>query len=226
MIVLFLLGWGADSLSRFGAESLLSRNIQYATGVTERPQVTVRGFAFLPQVISGAYREVDVTIRGVTSGPLRVERVESRLLDVRVPFHDVLVQDVRRVGIGRSIEDVTLTYADLNAYFDKTGRSLQLMYGPDDTVLIDGAVDVLGREVTVQATVDVYASGETLRISPRAFTTGESGLDRASRLLLGQRLTLTVPLGTLPFGHQLTGIEPGPDGLRVTAEGTAIVIEP
>jgi LmeA-like phospholipid-binding len=124
-IVLFL-SWGADSLARLGAESLLSRNIQNATGVAEPPIVTVRGFAVVPQVVRGAYNEVDVTTRGITGGLLRIEQVDSQLFDVRVPFHDVLLQDIRRVGIGRSVEDVTLIYADLNAYFETTGPPFQL----------------------------------------------------------------------------------------------------
>src|SRR5919202_6856717 len=97
VVAVFFLGWGADALARLGAEGLLARNIQNATGVREAPVVNVRGFAFVPQVVRGAYSQVDVTTRGITSGPLRVDRVSSRLLDVRVPFHDVLVQDIRRV---------------------------------------------------------------------------------------------------------------------------------
>src|SRR5918997_1111354 len=122
----FFLGWGADALARAGAEALLARNIQNATGVSEPPVVDVQGFAFVPQVVRGAYNEVTVTTRGVTSGPLRIDRVDSQLFDVRVPFHDVLVQDIRRVGISRSVEDVTLHYEDVNTYFTLTGRPLQL----------------------------------------------------------------------------------------------------
>ena len=87
----FFLGWGADALARTGAEALLARNIQNATGVSEPPVVIVKGFAFVPQVVRGAYNEVHVTTRGVTSGPLRVEQVDSQLFDVRVPFHDCLL---------------------------------------------------------------------------------------------------------------------------------------
>src|SRR5215216_422628 len=77
---------------------------------------------FLPQVIRGTYSEVEVTTRGIMSGPLRIDRVESHLFDVRVPFHDVLVRSIRRVGIGRSVETINVSYRDLNAYFAATGR--------------------------------------------------------------------------------------------------------
>src|SRR5918992_3878758 len=222
----FFLGWGADALAREGAEVLLARNIQHATGVVERPVVTVRGFAFVPQVVRGAYNEVEVSTQGITSGPLRIEHVDSRLFDVRVPFHDVLVQDIRRVGVGRSVEDVTLRYEDLNAYFATTGRPLRLAPTADGKVTITGLVDVLGRQVRVDAVVVFSVADETLRISPRQINTGSVNLDKASRLLLGQRLTLSVPLGTLPFGQQLTSASASADGIRLRAEGTAIIVQP
>lgn len=222
----FFLGWGADELARKGAEALLARNIQHATGVTEPPVVAVRGFAFVPQVVRGAYNEVEVSTQGITSGPLRIEHVDSQLFDVRVPFHDVLVQDIRRVGVGRSLEDVTLRYEDLNAYFAATGRPLQLAPAADGEVTITGSVDVLGRQVRVNASVALSVADETLRISPRQINTGTVSLDQASRLLLGQRLTLSVPLGTLPFGHQLTSVTAFGDAIRLKTEGTAIIVQP
>jgi LmeA-like phospholipid-binding len=222
----FFLGWGADALAREGAEVLLARNIQHATGVVEPPVVTVRGFAFVPQVVRGAYNEVDVSTQGITSGPLRIEHVDSQLFDVRVPFHDVLVQDIRRVGVGRSVEDVTLRYEDLNAYFAATGRPLRLAPAAGGEVTITGLVDVLGRQVRVDASVVFSVADDTLRISPRQINTGSVNLDRASRLLLSQRLTLSVPMGTLPFGHQLTSATASEDAIRLQAQGTAIIVQP
>jgi LmeA-like phospholipid-binding len=224
--ILFFLGWGADSLARFGAESLLARNIQNATGVTEPPTVKVGGFAFLPQVVGGAYNEVDVTTRGITSGPLRIEQVDSRLFDVRVPFHDVLLQDIRRVGISRSVEDVILRYEDLNTYFQITGRPFQLAAAENGQIQITGPISILGQRVQVSADASLSVSDSALRITPVEIKTGDTALSQASRLLLGQRLRLTVPLGTLPFGHQLTSATPYADGIRLQAEGTAIIVEP
>lgn len=225
-VALGLLLWGADSAARLGAETLLARNIQDSTGVTERPEVTVRGWFFLPQVIRGAYHEVDVTTRGLTTGPLRVDQVNSRLYDVRVPFHDVLVRDVRRVGVGTSQEEVTLRYADLNAYFEATGRSLELGPAEDGSVQVIGTAKVLGRPVQATATVDLSVSQGTLRVEPRSIDTGPVSMGPASELLLGQRLTVTVPLGALPFGHQLVDAKPYPDGVHLTARGSAVILQP
>ena len=226
IVVVALLLWGADTLARIGAQTLLARNIQDATGVEVLPEVDVRGVFFLPQVIRGAYSDVQVTTQGVTGGPLRIDRVDSRLSDVRVPFHDVLVRDVRRVGIGRSVENLDLSYEDLNAYFAATGRRLTLAPGRDGTVRLSGNVDVLNQRVPVSADATLSVEDDVLRISPQSFDTGSGSLDAAGRLLLGKRLTLLVPLGTLPFGHHLTGVTADPEGVHLTAEGTDILVEP
>jgi LmeA-like phospholipid-binding len=226
IVVVTVLLWGADALARIRAETLLSRNIQDATGVEVPPEVDVHGIFFLPQVIRGAYSEVEVTTEGVTSGPLRIDRVESQLFDVRVPFHDVLVRDIRRVRIGRSVEDLDLTYEDLNAYFAATGRRLALTPGRDGTVRISGDIEIANQSVPLFADASLSVEGDALRISPESLHTGSGSLDAASRFLLGQRLRLLVPLGTLPFGHELTGVSADADGVHLTATGTDIVVQP
>ena len=224
--VVALLLWGADTMARIGAQTLLSRNIQDATGVEVPPEVDVEGIFFLPQVIRGAYSEVHVTTEDVTGGPLRIDRVESQLSDVRVPFHDVLVRDIRRVGIGRSEENLELTYEDLNAYFAATGRRLTVAPGRDGTVRVSGNVEIANQTVPLSADATLSVDGDALRISPESLNTGSGSLDAASRLLLRNRLRLLVPLGTLPFGHQLTGVQADPDGVHLTATGADIVVEP
>ncbi|SDE57184.1 LmeA family phospholipid-binding protein [Auraticoccus monumenti] len=226
-VVLGLVGllWGADALARAGAESLIARNVQDATGVAESPEVEVHGAFFLPQVIRGAYSSVDVTARGVTNGPLRLERVQSHLVDVRVPFRDVLLQDVRRIGIGRAEGQVTLTYADVNSYLERTGRPLTLTPLEDGELRLAGEVDLLTQQVDVSAVVRLSAAEGGLRVSPVAIQGGQ-GLDEVSRLLLGERLGFTVPLDTLPFGLGLTEVSPGPDGVLVDVRGSRIVLGP
>lgn len=215
-----------DALARAGAESLVARQVESVAGVTARPEVQIRGTLFLPQLIRGAYDEVDVTTVGVTSGELRVQRVESQLFDVRVPFHDVLVRDVNRVAVARSDERVFLRYEDLNAYLDATDRPLRLASAPDGQVKITGSVNLAGQPAEVSANATLSVEDGELRVTPRQIDTGTDTLDEASRLLLGERLKLAVPLADLPFEHQLTGATPDPDGIRIEAHGTAIYLQP
>lgn len=225
-VVLVLMLIGGDAVARTGAETLLARNVQDATGSATTPEVTVRGMFFLPQVIRGAYTEVDVTTRGITSGPLRIDRVDSRLTDVRLPFHDVLVRDIRTVGIGHSDEQVVLRYDDLTSYLNATGRPLQLARRDDGKLTITGQVDVLNQQLPVTADVEVGVSSGQLTITPVSVDTGGATMSQAAQLLLNQRLRLTISLGAMPFGHELTKVTVGDNAIIVAATGNRIILQP
>lgn len=221
-----LLIWGADAAARVGAESLLERNIQAVTGVAQRPEVRLVGGPVLAQAIRGAYDGADVNVVGVQSGPLRLERVQAHLSDVRMPLREVILRDLRPVGIGRSAETVTLTFTDLNAYFRITGRSVRLSGRDDGQVRMTASFSLLRQPVEVTGPVELSVDGSQLRITPGRVDTGGVALSRARRLLLDQRLNLTVPLDTLPIGHDLTGVTADREALTLTAESTLLVLRP
>ena len=226
LIGLFLVLWGADAGSKVAAEALIARDVQDATGATAPPEVTIRGRIFLQQLLRGAYEEVDVTTTGLANGPLRVERIDSRLLDVRLPFHDVLTQDVRRFGIGRSEETVTLLYPDLSNYLSDTGRPVRISSAGADAVKATGAVEVLSRRLEIDAELGIAVAGRSLQLTPTRITVGEAALTPSARPLLRQRLSVNIPLDPLPFGHQLADATASPGGITLKASGQAIVVQP
>ena len=65
-----------------------------------------------------------------------------------------------------------------------------------------------------------------LRITPEEIDTGDTTLSQASRLFLDQRLNLTVPLDTLPFGQQLTNITSDREAIYLQAQSTALILRP
>lgn len=226
VVGLALLLWGADAAARVAAQSLIARDVQDATGSTEVPQVHVRGHAFLLQLLRGVYDEIDVTSVGLSSGPLRVERVESRLSDVELPFHDVLVRDRRPFRIGHTDQRATVLYSDLNRYLEATGRPFQLASGGGNQVEVTGALDVLDRHVVVHAEVSLTVEDGALVLTPNQIDTGSSPLSRVNRLLLAQRLSLAVPMDGLPFGNELLEVQPTSTGVLIHAEGRSVVVQP
>lgn len=220
-----LLLWGADWAARWGAETLLARNIQTATGVDARPDVQVHGAFFLPQVVEGRYDDVDITVRDLTAGPLRIQRVHARLSGVRLSFHDVLVRSVSAVVIEHSTEDATLTYDDLDRYLKATGRPVTVGPAPDGQARLTGTVSVFGHSVSASALARFAPRDGELAVTPTQLDT-KTPLDAASKLLLGQRFSFVVPMEPLPFGQELTRVHPGADGILVTARGNTVVVRP
>ena len=124
-----LLLWVADLLARRSAEKLVAQALQEQTGTLEETVVTVRGPFFLPQVLRGRYDDVELSMEGVTSGPLRIASVDARLEDVYLSFHDLLHGDTDRLLVTGSEAEAFLSYDDLNRYLEMTGRPLS-RHGP------------------------------------------------------------------------------------------------
>jgi hypothetical protein len=218
-----LLLWGADWLARWGAESLLARNVQEATGVPGRPSVQVHGTFFLPQLVRGRYGDVEITVEDLSSGPLQIDTVHAELTGVHVPFHDVLVQNPGPVLIERTAEDAFLTYDSLNHYLDVTGRPVTIGAGSAHEVRLTATVEILGRSISAATRARLVPRDGELAVQPTELDT-DTVLDPASRLLLGQRFTFVVPLDPLPFGQELTAVDAQDSGLQVRAEGTDVVV--
>lgn len=222
---LALLLFGVDAVARVGFQAEVAGRLQEFTQISEAPDVKARGLLFLPQLIRGAYQEVDVTSRDVSSGDLHLQRVDAELFDVRIPFHDVLVRDVHAVGIGHSIVRAPLPYSDINAYFEATGRPLTLASGPEGEVQVTGEVVVGGQPVKASGQVSLSVDDGAVHATARQIETGTSTLDQATRLLLGDRLSFTLPLEKLPYGQQLTAASPYDEGIEVEAQGTGVVLQ-
>jgi LmeA-like phospholipid-binding len=219
-----LLFWGVDRAARWGAEALLARIVQTATGVPQPPEVEVHGGLVLLQTLRGRYDDVEVRVHGLSSGPLQVDVLDSRLTGVHLPFHDVLLQDPGELFIEHARAQASLTYAELNQYLQATGRPVRLSRGATMAQLT-GSVPVLGQQVTASTQASLAPAGGSLAIRPTEVVTG-AALDAAGRLLLRQRLTVLVPLDLLPFGSDLRDAAVGSTGIQVRARGSQVVLRP
>ncbi len=216
--------FGLDAVVRVVVESEVEGQLQAIAQVTERPTVHFRGILFVPQVISGSFQEVDVSNRAL-EGTIRIETLESQLIDVRVPFHDVLVRDVHEIGIANSVERAQLSYLDINAYLKSNGQPLRLSAAPDGEVQVTGSISLAGQPVEVSARVTLSVEDGAVQVTPRQIDTGSGTLDKATRVLLGDRLAFPLPIGQLPYGQNLTSAAPNSDGIEVLAQGTGVVLQ-
>ena len=225
LVVALLLG-AADRVARGAAESLISRELKRLTGTEGAPEVDLHGSWFLVQALGGRYDRVDVTVRGLSSGPLRIDRLDAELSGVRLPFSELVRRNPGVVAVETAATSALLEYEDLNRYLDFTGRSYTVRPGggPQE-VHITGRVRVLGRDYDVSADAVLGAESGALTVSPVRLQTG-TDLDRPAELLLTQRFTFRVPLDPLPFGLRVTDIAAGPDGVVVRTTTEAVVLRP
>ncbi len=226
LVAVALLLGGADRLARSAAESLISRELQRLTGTERVPEVELHGSSFLVQALSGRYDRVDVTVRGLSSGSLRIERLDAQLSGVRLPFSELVRRNPGVLAVETASTHAVLNYEDLNRYLEFTGRPYTVQPGEDPReVEITGRVQVLGRDYDVSADAVLAAESGALSVSPVRLETG-TDLDRPVELLLGQRFTFRVPLDALPFGQRITDIAAAPEGVVVRTAAEAVVLRP
>jgi hypothetical protein len=218
--------WGTDRLGRAAAESLVVRQVQQLTATAIPPAVGLRGDSFLVQAVAGRYEEVDVTLLDLSSGPLRVHRLDAQLTGVRLPVAELVRRNPDLLAVERARSRALLTYDDLDRYLEFTGRPYTLRPGLEpDEVTITGRVRVLDRDYDVSVDAVLGAEAGALTVTPSRIDTG-TDLDRPAELLLGQRFTFVVPLDPLPFGQRVTGVRADPEGVVVRTETEGVVLRP
>lgn len=215
LLVLVLLAGcviGADRGAAWLAARLVATRVQSTEHLAQRPRVLVHGTPFLPQIVRGRLRPE----------PLPVAEVDSTLTGVRLPLGDVLRRSVSQVDADSVRARVMLRYGDLNTYL--AGRNLSVAAaGP--SLRVTGTARVLGRDFSAAAVSDVAVRDGQVVVTAHRIETGNSLADTAlSAAADARRLDFTLRLGSLPFGLRLTDVRVQPDGLVLTADARAVVV--
>ena len=77
---------GLDRLLAAVAVRRIARQVAALTGPGCRAVVWFAGAAFLPQLIRGVYREIEVTLAACAAGGLELRAITARLCQVRAPI--------------------------------------------------------------------------------------------------------------------------------------------
>lgn len=215
IVVLLLAGVGADGV----AERIVTDRAETrlaAEGVI-RPQVEIRGFPFLTQLLDRRFTDVRLTAPALRTAAGRARDIDVTASDVEGPRggHATAGQ-VRATGI--VTYDEVLRQAGVR-------RGVELGPAGRDKVRLRGDAEVLGQNARVVAVGRVTGNGRTIRVEPTRFEVdGEQVRSAALLDALGARFTLIYRLHNLPEGLSVRSVEPGPGGFRVLVEGSDVTL--
>jgi hypothetical protein len=180
-------------------------------GLAGTPSVDIAGFPFLTQAFAGNYEDVRISLTAHDLGQPAGTRADVRLHGVHVPLKSVLSGSVSEVPVDRIDGTATLSYELLAAQLggDTTLRR------EGDGLRITKTVEIAGYTLPLTAAGTVTLDGDDLVVDvQKASGAGVDVpgflVDRVSDLL---DLRYTVP--ALPFGLQLTSVQPADDGVRI-----------
>lgn len=221
LIVLAVLAVGTDRVAAHVAADRLADRVMTEERLDQSPDVTIRGFPFLTQALSGRYQRLDLRARDVDRGNITVDRIGAQLSGVTLPLRDVLGGGVEQVPVDRVEVHALVSYDELSAA--SGDRGLRFGSAPGGGVQVTGRLAALGQSVRATARVDVEVDGDTLSLLPRdvRIEGAPAGIGTA---FAADALAVRVEVPELPFGARLRNVSVDPDGVTVSASADDVVL--
>ena len=210
IVILAALLVAADRISVAVAENQISDRLASAYGLAGQPGVTITGFPFLTQVVTGDYRQIDVSANQVSADGAVLHHLNVRLTGVHATVSQVLGNGSSMVTADRAAGSAMVGFGAVD---QRLPSGFQLH--PDGKNLsVSGKLAVGGVRIPVAATVALGVSGSGISVTPvHVSVPGVATLPSA----YSSQLRVVVPLSTLPLHLHLTSVHVTPDGLRIGA---------
>jgi len=211
VVVLLGLAVVADRVAVGFAEDKVAEQIASKGGLAGTPSVDIAGFPFLTQAFAGNYEDVRISLTAHDLGQPAGTRADVRLHGVHVPLKSVLSGSVSEVPVDRIDGTATLSYELLAAQLggDTTLRR------EGDGLRITKTVEIAGYTLPLTAAGTVTLDGDDLVVDVQK--AAGAGVDVPGFLVdqVSDLLDLRYTVPALPFGLQLTSVQPADDGVRI-----------
>lgn len=195
-----------DRVADAAAQRDVASRIKASEDLSARPDVDIRGFPFLTQLVSGRYDDVDVTIRGLHAGPLPIDHITARLTGARVPFSAVLRQSVGAIPTDHARAELLLRYDDLNRFVSTD--NVRFSSGRGGRLHVEATAGIAGADVSAGADVPIVVSGSVLTVD------------------VAGGIQLRIPLPGLPFHMRLNDAKATEAGVVVAGSVDDLVLRP
>lgn len=198
LVVLLVAG---DRIAAAVAENQISSKIAAAYGLRHKPTVTIEGFPFITQVLTGHYGRIDISANEVDSGGAMLHHLDVHFTDVHAPLSQVIASGASGATAAHASGTATVGYGEVDQQLPRglrlrpAGRNLQ----------VSGGVQGPGGRVPVSAAVSLGVTPSGIKVTP--VNSGGAA----------QRLHLMVPLSGLPLHLRLSSVQPTQGGLKIGA---------
>ena len=216
LILLAALVVVADIGARSFAQNTLSERLAQQMEMSEEPDVAIKGWAFLPQVLSGTYTEVDINADSATMSEVTVEQIEATASDVEAPLSDLM--DQPSVVAGQVDGSFVVPYSYFNPYLPE-GMTIGTENG-EPRISGELALPELGLSTSVSSGGEFTVEDGMLSVTPVDIEVGDLPINVDDQV--ASMLTFGAQVPDLPLGLTITDMEPTSSGLRITGAGTDI----
>jgi hypothetical protein len=223
VVVLLLLGAGADFVAARVFEDRVTEVLQREYDLGRRPVVQVRDFPFLPSLAAGRFSTIDVAATDATANGINAAELQLRLHGVRVP-RQVLLGEPGRVTVDRADGTVELSEAEVNRLLaDRLqGGALAI---EEDGVRVRVQVELLGQTLDALVTGRLGARDGAVTFTPDTVRVGDGRLEQAQESAIASRFGFAVPLPELPAGVRLERVDTRPGTLVLSGRAAGVGVD-
>ncbi|MEO5878326.1 MAG: DUF2993 domain-containing protein [Streptosporangiaceae bacterium] len=224
VVVAVLLLGGLVAADRIGvnrAENEISRQVAAQYSLSPAPSVSIGGFPFLTQAVSGTYDRIDVGIGAWTEQGVTVQDVRVRLEGLDAPLGDLINGDQSHLRARTATASAVIPYAVILQQATAQGaQGVKNIARSGKDVLLEGSYNVLGRSLDLGVIVSLKPTAAGIVVTPQTVRAG--GLIEVPIAVLQKDLTYTIPVTGLPLGSKITSVVPEDGGVRVTGSGSDV----
>ncbi|MGH6656975.1 MAG: LmeA family phospholipid-binding protein [Actinocrinis sp.] len=213
LVVLIALLVAADRVAVVVVEGRLASKIQSSQRLGQKPGVSIAGFPFLTQVASRDFGRATIDIHNLDAHGVPIAHIHVDLSGVHASsaYNSATVDTLNGVA--------TLNYTDVSTALSTAVNvgHITLSRGSDGGVV--ASYKLLGAAVTTHVSVALLA-GNVLEIKSTKVGTKVSSLG----LSVPTDFDAKIPLGGLPFGMQLKGLQVTAEGVDISAIGHNVLL--
>jgi hypothetical protein len=222
LVVLFV---AIDRIGVVLAEDQIASRIATAYNLPTDPGVSITGFPFLTQVVSGNYQQIDVTADEIQTNGVTLHDLNVHLTGVHATISQILGSGSSTVTADRAAGTALVDFATVKQRLPHEtqvslgGQNLTvsgIQLSPDGKNLkLSGTASYLGASAPVSATAALSVSPSGITVTPEDAAVAGGLISIPGSAI--SRLHFTVPLSGLPLHLHVTSVQVTPEGLRVGA---------
>jgi LmeA-like phospholipid-binding len=221
VVILAVLLVIVDRVAVVVAERAVAKQIRAELSLRATPSVSIRGFPFLNQAVTGRYRDVEVRIPSVDSGPLHNMQVTANLHDLRAPLSDMVAGRLDAVPVRDIAGTLAVRYDDLARASGIPGLTIR----PSGNGLrVSGTVEVASQRIEASARGTITVADNDLVVTAQDAEVGGVPVPPAALAAAARLLSFRVSPRSLPLALRITGVKEGADSLTVAAQAHDVVL--
>jgi hypothetical protein len=215
LLVLIVVLVAIDRLAAFYVQGRIASQIQ-DEGFSSKPDVSIKGFPFLTQVIGRHFQDIQISSRKVKAGPVEIQNINAELSNVHLNsgFSGGTVGHLSGAGV--------IAFGSLsNAIGSLAGGQLGSLVGAAGLTL----KPVGSHKVKASINLLVTSGSATWRITRVSGTEIKVHLVSSSGLpggLLSSIRDISVPVPKLPLGMKIQSVTVTPTGISVRVTGNQV----